>query len=147
MAHHDPERLGLSQDAEEIFAQAEAARDQDRLKDAARLFGRSAARWGAAGKVILAADAYFELGALLLREGRGGLLPDLADRLLELLDHVPLPPGSRLKFQVFAILMRKAAANPSAFISLVHEQRRHRKARTEHEEAGNVDLRKELPVD
>ncbi len=141
------------QDAQEIFARAEAARDQGRLNDAARLFGRSAARWGAAGKVVLATDAYFELGAILLLDGRGGLLPGLADRLLELLHHSPLPSGSRLKLQIFAFLMRKGAANPGAFFSLVQEQRRQRKARTEHDEANPglearvVSLRREFPVE
>ncbi|MEP7008955.1 MAG: hypothetical protein ABJC13_01385 [Acidobacteriota bacterium] len=115
------------QDAEETFARAEAARDQGRLEDAARLFGRSAANWGATGEAFLATDAYFELGAILLLQGRGRLLPDLADRLLELLKNGP-PPGSQAKLRIFAALMRQGAANPGAFFCLVHEQRRHRMA-------------------
>ncbi len=121
--------------AHEIFARAEAAREQGRLKDAARLFGRAAATWGAAGQVYLATDAYFELGAILLREGRGGVLAGLADRLLELLHHSQLPAGSQLKLRIFALLMRQGASNPGAFFSLVQEQRRQRKARAEHDEA------------
>lgn len=68
------------QDALETFVRAEAARDQDRLEEAARLFGLSAAKWRASGELFLAIDAYFELGASLLLQGRGGLLPDLAAR-------------------------------------------------------------------
>lgn len=126
MAFQDSARPKISPDAQEIFARAEAARDQGRLEDAARLFGRSAANWGAAGRVFQAIDAYFELGAILLLQGRGGLLPDLASRLVELSNHRPLPPGSHAKLLIFAALMRKGAANQAAFFSLVHELRRHR---------------------
>ena len=128
------------QNVEEIFARAEAARDQGCLEDAARLFGRSASNWAAYGKVIQAADAYFELGAILLQQGRGGLLPDLADRLLELLKCRPLPAGSLLKLQIFALLMKRGATEQGAFFSLVHEQRRHRTAWKEHELANLESL-------
>ncbi len=140
------DRQKFPANAQEIFARAEAAREQDRLKDAARLFGRAASSWGAAGKVFLAADAYFELGAILLREGRGGVLAGLADRLLELLHHSPLPSGSRLKLRIFASLMRQGAANPGAFFSLVQEQRRQRQTRTEHEEANPGLEAREVPL-
>ncbi|MEP7011690.1 MAG: hypothetical protein ABJC13_15305 [Acidobacteriota bacterium] len=129
-------------EAQEIFARAEAALDQGLVEDAARLFGLSAAKWRATGDVFPAADAYFELGAILLLQGRGGLLSDLADRLLELLKQDPLPPGSHAKLRIFAALMRKGAANQDAFFSLVHEQRRHRKA-----EACNLSFLKGREVD
>ncbi len=131
----DSARLKFPQDAQEIFARAEAARDQGRLEDAARLFGRSAAKWGASGKVIQAANAYFELGAILLLQGRGRLLPDLADRLLEHLKASPLPSRSRLRVRVFAALLRRGASNQTAILHLVVEQRRHREARWRDEEA------------
>lgn len=133
--------LKFPQEPQEIFARAETARDQGRLEDAARLFGRSAADWGATGMVFHAIDAYFELGAVLLLQGRGGLLGDLADRLLELLKHRPLPPGSHLKLRVFADLMRIGATTQGAFFCLVHEQRRHRAARGEH------DFARQIPPD
>ncbi|HXU30190.1 MAG TPA: hypothetical protein VN851_06410 [Thermoanaerobaculia bacterium] len=131
----DSAHLRLPQDAVEAFAHAEAARDQGRLEDAARLFGRSATIWGAAGWVFHAADAYVELGAILLFQGRVGLLPELAFRVIALLENDPLPPGSRIKLAVYAHLMRNGAADQGAYFSFVHELRRHRKAREEHEEA------------
>lgn len=136
----DSARLKFPQHAEEIFARAETARDQGRPEDAARLFGLSAANWRATGQIFLAADAYFELGAILLLQGRGGLLLDLADRLLELLKYKTLPPGSHAKLLIFAALMRRGAANQGAFHCLVHEQRRHREARRKYE-SGSLDSR------
>ncbi|MEP7009078.1 MAG: hypothetical protein ABJC13_02020 [Acidobacteriota bacterium] len=131
----DSAHLTFPQDAQQVFARAEAARDQGRLEDAARLFGRSATTWGTEGRVFQAIDAYLELGAILLLQGRGTLLPDLAERLLELSKQNPLPPGTYAKLQIFAVLMRKAVEIEGAYFSLVHEQRRHRKAVRDFEEA------------
>jgi hypothetical protein len=125
----------FSPDALETFARAESARDQGRLEDAARLFGLSAAKWRASGELFLAIDAYFELGAILLLQGRGGLLAELAARLLELSKHDRLPPGGYAKFQIFAALMRKGATDPGVYASLVRELRRHRAMRWELEGA------------
>jgi hypothetical protein len=114
--------------AEEIFAQAENARDQGNLEDAASLFGRAAGTWRTTGRVLEAADAYIELGAVLLRQGRGRILPELATRLLALLEIKPLPEGAHLNLRIFAALIAKANDNPEAFLGLVQESRlfRHR---------------------
>lgn len=111
------------QGAADIFACAESARDGGNLEDAARLFGRAAESWRTTGNVLEAADAYLELGALLLRQGRGKILPDLAVRTLNLLKIVPLPPGARLNLWVFAALMKKATVDRDPFLALVLERR------------------------
>ncbi len=123
----------LRQAAGEIFDRAERERDAGNLEDAARLFGRAAGTWRATGEVTRAVDAYIELGAVLLRQGRGGILPELAARLLALLDVKPLPEGARLNLRIFAALMAKGAADREAFQGLVLERRlgRHRAARAD----------------
>ncbi len=126
--------MKVLEDAKGTFALAESARDQGRLEDAARLFGRSATRWAKSGKAFPAIDAYFELGAILILQGRVGLIPDLAEHLLDLLRSDSLPPGSSIKIAVFALLMRKGAADPGPFFSLVHQLRRHRAERRRQEE-------------
>ncbi|MEP7011558.1 MAG: hypothetical protein ABJC13_14645 [Acidobacteriota bacterium] len=124
----------LRRAAGEIFDRAERERDDGNLEEAARLFGRAAGTWRASGEVMAAADAYIELGTVLLRQGRGGILPELAARLLALLEGTPPPEGARLNLRVFAALMTHGAANRDAFLGLVQERRlgRHRAAvRTE----------------
>ncbi len=123
----------LRRAAGEIFDRAERERDEGNLEDAARRFGRAAGTWRTTGDVMAAADAYLELGAVLLRQGRGGILPELAARLVALLEITPLPPGAHLNLRVFATLMAKGAANRDAFLGLVLERRlgRHRAARAD----------------
>ncbi|HEV7672560.1 MAG TPA: hypothetical protein VGS22_28920 [Thermoanaerobaculia bacterium] len=106
-----------------MFAQAENTRDQGDLENAARLFGRSAGTWRSSGDVLEAADAYIELGSVLLSQGRGQLLPDLAARLLNLLEAKPLPEGSHLKLRVFAALIARGATNRDAVLDLALERR------------------------
>lgn len=120
----------LHQAAEEIFARAESARDQGNLEDAARLFGRAAGTWRTTGDVLEAADAYIELGAVLLRQGRGGILPELAARVLNLLKIEPFPEGAHLNLRVFAALIANGNEGKDAFLGLVQERRlfRHRLA-------------------
>lgn len=119
----------LRRGAEEIFARAEDARDQGNLEDAARLFGRAAGTWRTTGDVLEAADAYLELGAVLLRQGRGRILPELAARLLGLLEIKPLPEGATLNLKVFAALVANGNENREAFLGLIQERRlgRHRR--------------------
>ena len=124
----------LRRGAEEMFTRAEDARDQGNLEDAARWFGRAAGTWRTTGDVLEAADAYLELGAVLLRQGRGKLLPELAARLLRLLEikpleTKPLPEGAALNLRVFAALVAKGNENREAFLGLVQERRlgRHRR--------------------
>jgi hypothetical protein len=105
-----------------MFARAESFRDQADLEGAARLFGRAAGTWHSTGDVLEAADAYIELGAVLLRQGRGQVLPDLAVRVLNLLGQKPLPKGARLKLSVFAALIAKGATAREAFLGLVLER-------------------------
>ncbi len=126
-----PNREALRRGAVEIFARAECARDQGDLEDAARLFGRAAGTWRTTGDVMEAADAYIELGAVLLRQGRARILPELAARLLVLLDVKPLPKGAQLNLRVFAALIANGNENREAFLGLVQERRlfRHRFAR------------------
>ncbi len=123
-----PVREELRQGAEEIFARAESARDQGNLEDAARLFGRAAGTWRTTGAVLEAADAYIELGAVLQRQGRERILPELAARMLALLEVKPLPEGAPLNLKVYAALIAKGNENREAFLGLVQERRlfRHR---------------------
>jgi hypothetical protein len=116
-------RAELRRGAEEIFARAEDARDQGNLEEAARLFGRAAGTWRTTGDVWEAADAYLELGAVLLRQGRGGILPELAVRLRALLEIKPLPKGATLNLKVFAALVANGNENREAFLGLVQERR------------------------
>ncbi|MEP7011637.1 MAG: hypothetical protein ABJC13_15040 [Acidobacteriota bacterium] len=120
--------MELRSAAAEMFARAENARDQGNLEDAARLFGRAAGTWRTTGEVLEAADAYIELGAVLLRQGRGRILPELATRMLGLLQIKPLPEGALLNLRVFAALIAKGNENREAFLGLVQERRlfRHR---------------------
>lgn len=118
----DHERQELRRAAAERFAQAERARDEANLEEAARLFGRAAGTWRSAGDVLEAADAYIELAGVLLRQGRGQVLPDLAVRVSKLLDVKPLPKGARLKLSVFASLIAKGGAEREAFFGLVLER-------------------------
>ena len=113
-----------------MFARAERAREENRLEEAARYFGRAAGTWRSNGNVIEAADAYLELGAVLLRQNRGHLLPDLAFRVQSLLESDRLPEGAHLNLRVFAALMAKGAKEREAFLGLVQERRlaRHRLA-------------------
>lgn len=106
-----------------MFDRAESARDQGDLENAARLFGRAAGTWRTAGFVMEAADAYLELGAVLLFQGRGRILPELAVRLLGLLDIKPFPEGAHLNLRVFAALIAKGAENRQALLCLVQERR------------------------
>lgn len=110
-----------------MFDRAESARDHGDLEDAARLFGRAAGTWRTAGDPLEAADAYIELGAVLLRQGRGKILPELAARLLVLLEIQPLPEGAHLNLRVFAALIVKGNENQEAFLGLVQERRLGRK--------------------
>ncbi len=112
-----------------MFDRAEDARDQGNLEDAARWFGRAAGTWRTTGDVLEAADAYLELGAVSLRQGRGGILPELAARLLRLLEVKPLPDGAPLNLRVYAALVAKGNENREAFLGLVQERRlgRHRR--------------------
>lgn len=121
----------LRQGAEYLFARAEDARDQGNLEEAARLFGRAAGTWRTTGDVLEAADAYIELGAVLLRQGRGRILPELAARMLVLLEIKPLPEGAHLNLRVYAALTAKGDEAREAFLGLVQERRlfRHRFAR------------------
>ncbi len=127
-----PVRAELRQGAEEIFARAEYARDQGDLENAARLFGRAAGTWRTTGDVLKAADAYIELGAVLLRQGRGKILSELATRLLGLLEIKPLPEGANLNLRIYAALTAKGNEDREAFLGLVQERRlfRHRFIRT-----------------
>ncbi len=125
--------MDLRPAATEMFSRAETARDQGNLETAARWFGRAAGTWRATGDALQAADAYVELGAVLLRQGRGGILPELAARMLGLLlANEPLPEGAHLNLRVFAALIAKGKEEPDAFLGLVQERRlaRHRFART-----------------
>jgi hypothetical protein len=117
-----PERADLRRAAAEMFARAESFRDQADLEDAARLFGRAAGTWRSTGDVLEAADAYIELGGVLLRQGRGQALPDLAARVSNLLEVDPLPKGARLKLRVFAAVIAKGATEREAFLGLVLER-------------------------
>lgn len=123
--------MELRRAAAEMFYRAESARDQGDLEDAARLFGRAAGTWRTTGDVMDAADAYIELGAVMLRQGRGRILPELAARLLVLLEIEPLPEGAHLNLRVFAALIAKGNESQEAFLGLVQERRlfRHRCAR------------------
>ncbi len=112
----------LRRSAEELFARAEQARDQVDLEAAARLFGRAAGTWRSTGDVWEAADAYLELGAVLVRQGRGRILPELAERLLGLLKIDSLPEGALLRLRVFAVLMAKGATEREAVLGLVRER-------------------------
>jgi hypothetical protein len=120
----------LRQGAEEMFDRAEDARDQGNLEDSARWFGRAAGTWRTTGDVLKAADAYLELGAVLLRQRRGAMLPELAARLLALLEIKPLPEGATLNLRVFAALVANGNENREAFLGLVLERRlsRHRRS-------------------
>ncbi len=121
LGSHELSRLRRS--AEELFARAEGARDQVDLEGAARLFGRAAGTWRSTGDALEAADAYLELGAVLVRQGRGRILPELAERLLGLLKIDPLPEGALLRLRVFAVLMAKGATEREAVLGLVRERR------------------------
>ncbi|MEP7012509.1 MAG: hypothetical protein ABJC13_19485 [Acidobacteriota bacterium] len=123
-----PPSSDLRKGAEEIFARGENARDQGNLEDAARWFGRAAGTWRSTGDALEAADAYLELGAVLLRQGRGVILPELAARLLALLAIKPLPEGAGLNLRIYAALVTKGNENREAFLGLVQERRlgRHR---------------------
>jgi len=134
---HRDERQVLRQAAAEMFARAENIRNQDDLEGAARLFGRAAGTWRSTGDVPEAADAYIELGGILLRQGRGQALPDLAARVSNLLEVNPLPKGARLKLSVFAALIAKGATEREAFLGLVLERQlgRARAARSPQTEA------------
>ncbi len=111
-----------------MFGRAESAREDGSLELAARLFGRAAGTWRSAGDVLDAADAYLELGAVLLRQGRGHLLPDLSVRVEDLLKVDPLPAGARLSLRIFIKLIARGSTHPEAFLGLVQERRlaRHR---------------------
>ena len=127
-AHPDFSRLPSGA---ELFGRAERERDAGNLEGAARLFGRAAGAWRTAGDVLEAADAYLELGAILLRQGRGRLLPELASRLLVLTEIKPQRRGTRLNLKVYAVLIARGEENQEAFLGLVQERRlfRHRLAR------------------
>ncbi len=112
----------LRRAAEELFVRAEHARDQADLEGAARLFGRAAGTWRTTGDVLDAADAYLELGAVLLRQGRGHILPDLAARVSNLVEVNPLLEGVHLKLRVFATLIAKGATEREAVLGLVLER-------------------------
>ncbi len=116
------ERSRLRRAAEELFARAEHARDQVDLEAAARLFGRAAGTWRTTGDVLAAADAYLELAAVLLRQGRGQILPDLAARVSNLVEVNPLPEGVHLRLRVFAVLIAKGATEREAVLGLVLER-------------------------
>lgn len=109
-----------------MFTRAESARDRGDLEDAARWFGRAAGTWRTTGDVLEAADAYIELGAVLLRQGRGRILRELAVRLLDLLEIKPFPEGAHLNLRVIAALIAKGNENQEAFLGLVQERRLHR---------------------
>ena len=115
--------MELRRAAAEMFARAENARDQGNLENAARWFGRAAGTWRTTGDVLEAADAYIELGAVLLGQGRGRILPELATRLLALLEIQPLPKGAHLNLRVFAALIARGNENQEAFLGLVQERR------------------------
>jgi hypothetical protein len=115
--------MELRRAAAEMFARAENARDQGNLENAARWFGRAAGTWRSTGDVLEAADAYIELGAVLLHQGRGKILPELAARMLVLLEIDPLPVGAHLNLRVFAALVAKGSENQEAFLGLVQERR------------------------
>ncbi len=129
----DHELSRLRRSAGELFARAEHARDQGDLEGAARLFGQAAGTWRSAGDVLAAADAYLELGAVLLHQGRGRILPELAERLLDLLKIDPLPQGALLQLRVFAALISPGAEDPGPYLELV---RRRRRARRQTAQAG-----------
>jgi hypothetical protein len=105
-----------------MFARAESFRDLANLEGAARLFGRAAGTWRSTGDVLEAADAYIELGGVLLQQGRGQVLPDLAARVSNLLEINPLLKGARLKLRVFAVLIAEGATKREAFLGLVLER-------------------------
>ncbi len=121
LGEHEHSRLRRS--AEELFARAEHARDQADLEGAARLFGQAAGTWRSTGDVFEAADAYLELGAVLLHQGRGRILPELSLRLLDLLKVDPLPNGAFLKLRVYAALITQGAEHQGPYLELVHQRR------------------------
>ncbi len=118
----DHELCRLRRSAEELFARAEQARDLADLEGAARLFGQAAGTWRSAGDALAAADAYLELGAVLLYQGRGRILPELGERLLDLRKIDPLPEGALLRLRVFAVLMAKGATERETVLGLVRER-------------------------
>ncbi len=124
--------------AEEDFARAEEARKDGLLEEAARRFGRAARGFRAAGDVYRSADAFLELGAVLLRQGRGRLLPELSARMEALLLVRPLPVGARLRLRVLARILARGGFEPDAYFALVLERRLGRRREAAPEGSGQL---------
>ena len=129
----------------------ETATKEGDFTEAAFQFERAAWAYEYLNDPLAAAEATLELGRCLLYLGHGELLPALAGRIENLAREAdrPLPDGGLLKMRVWASILRKGAAEPSAFLQLIRMRRRARRAeapRPTRSAVGGLPVTEGMPV-
>ena len=126
----EPDPSRIRRFGRRLMHQGETATREGDFTEAAVLFERAAWAYEYVNDPLAAAEAALELGRCLLYLGHGELLSALAGRIDNLAREAerPLPDGGLLQMRVWASILRKGAAEPSAFLQLIRMRRRARRA-------------------
>ena len=147
----DPDSSRIRRFARLLMHRGETATREGDITEAAVQFERAAWAYEYLNDPLAAAEAALELGRCFLYLGHGELLAALAGRIDNLAREAerPLPDGGLLQMRVWASILRKGAAEPSAFLQLIRMRRRARRAaapRPSPPAAGGLPVTEGMPL-